>query len=45
MTFGPASHDFAVTFNNLAKLYIATGDYAKAEPLLQRALRRRGREE
>jgi tetratricopeptide (TPR) repeat protein len=31
MAFGPASHDFAVTFNNLAGLYHTRGRYTEAE--------------
>ena len=35
---GPGHSDMAMTLNNLAVLYKATGEYAKAEPLYQRAL-------
>jgi CHAT domain-containing protein len=37
-TLGPEHPDTAVSLNNLALLYGATGAYAKAEPLFERAL-------
>ena len=36
---GPDHPDTATTLNNLAELYRSMGDYAKAEPLYQRALK------
>ena len=35
---GPEHPDTAASLNNLAALYYAMGDYAKAEPLYRRAL-------
>ncbi|MFN3918930.1 MAG: tetratricopeptide repeat protein, partial [Methylohalobius sp.] len=35
---GPNHPDVATSLNNLAALYKAQGDYAKAEPLYKRAL-------
>jgi tetratricopeptide (TPR) repeat protein len=35
---GPEHPDTALSLNNLAALYHATGAYAKAEPLFERAL-------
>ena len=37
--FGPEHPDTATSLNNLAQLYADMGDYAKAEPLYQRALK------
>ena len=36
---GPDHPDTATSLNNLAELYRSMGDYAKAEPLYQRALK------
>ena len=36
---GPDHPDTAAALNNLAALYDSMGDYAKAEPLYQRALK------
>ena len=38
MALGPEHPDVARSLNNLAGLYRAQGQYAKAEPLYQRAL-------
>src|SRR5262249_46342901 len=37
-SLGPEHHEVAASLNNLANLYWNLGDYAKAEPLYQRAL-------
>ena len=36
---GPDHPDTATSLNNLAELYRSMGDYAKAEPLYERALK------
>jgi tetratricopeptide (TPR) repeat protein len=39
-TFGPDHPNVVKSVNNLAELYRVQGDYAGAEPLLKRALKR-----